>query len=65
MFKKLLPHICIILSIMLLTFAVVDQFNPGMNFVGNSFFKIILFLDGIAAIITSIYLMIANKDSLL
>ncbi len=61
MVKKLIPHICIILSVMLLTFYVVDKFNPGMNFVGNNFFKMLLVLGGIAAIITAGFLIAANR----
>jgi len=61
MVKKLIPHICIILSVMLLTFFVVDKFNPGMNFIGNNFFKTLLVLNGIAAIVTAGFLIAANK----
>jgi hypothetical protein len=46
---------------MLLTFFVVDKFNPGMNFVGNSFFKTLLVLDGIASITTAGFLIAVNK----
>lgn len=28
-------HLCVILSIMFLTFLILDQFNPMMNFVNN------------------------------
>ena len=61
MIRKLIPHICIILSVMLITFYIVDKFNPGMNFVGNSFFKTLLVLDGIASIITAGFLIVRNS----
>lgn len=63
MVRKLIPHICIVLSVMLLTFFVVDKFNPGMNFVGNQFFKTLLVLDGIAAIVTAGYLIASNRKA--
>ncbi|MGI5849976.1 MAG: hypothetical protein ACOX8Q_07925 [Christensenellales bacterium] len=61
MLRKLIPHICIILSLMMLTFFVVDKFNPGMNFVGNEVFKILLLIYGIATIISSAYLIYCNR----
>ena len=42
MVKRLIPHLCIILSLLMLTFVILDNFNPGMDFVGNSFFKLLL-----------------------
>lgn len=63
MIRKLIPHICIILSVMLITFYIVDKFNPGMNFVGNSFFKTLLVLDGIAAIVTAGFLIASNRKA--
>ncbi len=53
MLKKLLPHICLILSLMMLTFFVVDIFNPGMNFVGNDIFKALLLIYGVATAVLS------------
>ncbi len=63
MIRKLIPHICIILSVMLITFYIVDKFNPGMNFVGNSFFKTLLVLDGITAIVTAGFLIASNRKA--
>lgn len=54
MLKKLIPHLCLILSLMMLTFFVVDIFNPGMDFVGNDIFKILLLVYGVATAILSI-----------
>lgn len=51
MIKKLLPHICIILSLVMLTFLVLDQFNP--TFFGKSFFHVVLLIDGIVTIVFS------------
>ena len=60
MIKKLIPHICIVLSLMMLTFFTVDLYNPGMNFVGNHMFKILLAIYGIVALITSVFLVLTN-----
>lgn len=58
MLKKLLPHLCLILSLMMLTFFVVDIFNPGMNFVGNDIFKILLLIYGVATALMSAALIV-------
>jgi hypothetical protein len=63
MLKKLIPHICIVLSLMMLTFYVVDEFNPGMNFVGNDIFKVLLVIYGIATIVASAFLIAYNKKA--
>ena len=42
MLKKLLPHICIVLSLVTLTFLVLDQFNP--TFFGKPFFHVTLLI---------------------
>ena len=64
MFKKLLPHLCLILSLMMLTFFVVDIFNPGMDFVGNDIFKILLLIYGIAtAVLSSVLIVYYHRKS--
>jgi hypothetical protein len=42
MLRRIVPHICIVLSLIMLTLVILDKFNPGMNFVGNIFFKFAL-----------------------
>ncbi len=42
MLKKLLPHVCIILSLAMLTFLIIDQINIAMGFVNNQGTKIIM-----------------------
>ncbi len=58
MMKKLLPHLCLILSLMMLTFFVLDIFNPGMNFLGNDIFKILLLVYGVATAVLSAALIV-------
>ncbi|MEZ4358144.1 MAG: hypothetical protein R2876_05910 [Eubacteriales bacterium] len=61
MLKKVVPHICIILSLMMITFFILDKFNPGMNFVGNEIFKVLLLIYAIATIIASACLIYYNR----
>jgi hypothetical protein len=63
MLKRLIPHICIILSLMMLTFFVVDIFNPGMDFVGNEIFNILLVIFSVASITASGFLIRYNRKS--
>lgn len=48
--KRLLPHLCMILSFFFLILLVLNDYNPSMNFIGN---HISLFLLG-ALCVTSI-----------
>lgn len=59
--KKILPHICIIISGMLITFFIIDQFNSSMAFIDNSITKWLLFINSILAIIMSILQIIRNE----
>jgi hypothetical protein len=56
--KKLIPHICISLSLVTITFLVLGQFNPIL---GKSFVQFIILLLSIAAIIASAYLIAYNR----
>jgi len=60
MLKKLIPHVCIIISLLMITFFILDIFNPGMNFVGNDIFKILLAVYGVVTLIASGYLIAYN-----
>ena len=49
--RTILSHVTVILSMMFLTFLVLDQFNPMMNFVDNGISHVLLValcLNGIA-----------------
>lgn len=63
MLKRLIPHICIILALMMLTFYVVDIFNPGMNFVGNDIFKVLLVIFSVASIVSAGFLIRYNRKA--
>ncbi|HWT74218.1 MAG TPA: hypothetical protein VN258_05790 [Mobilitalea sp.] len=51
---RILPHITIILSLMFITFWILDIYNPLMNFIGSDISKVLLLIFCIAALITSI-----------
>lgn len=54
MFKKVLPHILIILSTMFLVFLVIDIFNRPMAFINNDITKTLMFIQSVLVIIMSI-----------
>jgi hypothetical protein len=61
MLKKILPHICIIISVMMLTFYVIDQVNGAMNFINNNIFKSLLLVYCLAVIATAVFLIADNR----
>ncbi|NLM14561.1 MAG: hypothetical protein GX218_01715, partial [Clostridiaceae bacterium] len=63
MLKKVLPHICIIISVMMLTFYVIDRVNSAMSFLNNDIFKNLLLVYCLAVIATSIFLIADNRRS--
>lgn len=44
MFKKILPHICIVLGGMFVVFSIINYFNAGMNFINNDISLVLLLL---------------------
>ena len=60
-FKKALPHICIVISFMMLTLYVIDRVNGAMNFIDNDIFKSLLLVYCIAVILTSVFLIADNR----
>ena len=42
MIRKILPHICIVLAIVMLVFLIIDQVNSAMAFIDNQGTKIIM-----------------------
>ena len=61
MLRIVLPHLCIILSLMMLTFFVIDQVNQAMSFIDNPIFKGLLVAYSVIVIVTSIYLIADNR----
>ena len=57
MLKKILPHFCIILSVVMLVFLITDQVNSAMAFINNQGTKVIMivFFPARAAHVHSLY----------
>lgn len=61
MLKRVLPHICIIISVMMLVFYVIDRVNSAMSFIDNDIFKTLLLFYCIVVIASSVYLIASNR----
>ncbi len=61
MVKKLLPHFCIILSVMFMVFYFIDQVNSAMNFINNDITKTLLLIQCISVIMLSIIVIAQNR----
>lgn len=61
MLKRILPHICIIISVMMLVFYVIDRVNSAMSFINNDIFKTLLLFYCIVVIASSVYLIASNR----
>lgn len=58
---RILPHITIILSLMFITFWILDSYNPLMNFINSDLSKILLLIFCISALVTSIIAVILDR----
>lgn len=61
MLKKVLPHLCIVISVMMLVFYSIDRVNSAMNFIDNDIFKTLLVIYSILVIASSVYLIADNR----
>jgi len=59
--KRILPHICIIISVMMIVFYVIDQINSAMNFINNDIYKTLLLVYSIIVIVSSIFMIVENR----
>jgi hypothetical protein len=57
--KRLIPHICIVLGLVVLTLFILVQFNPGIAV--SSFYTIAMYAFCIAAFVTSGVLIASNR----
>lgn len=51
---RILPHVTIVLSLMFITFWVLDIYNPLMNFISSDLSKILLLVFCISSLFTAI-----------
>lgn len=63
MIKKILPYLCILLSLVILVFFVLDQFVADLNFIGGTAFRILLIVFGVATIASSVFLVLYNRKA--
>ena len=61
MLRKILPHICVVISFMMLTLYVIDRVNSAMNFIDNDIFKTLLLIYCLAVIPTAILMIADNR----
>jgi hypothetical protein len=59
MLKKLIPHVCITLSLFIITYVILNEFNP--SFFSRGFFKATLLVFSAAAMIASGFLIAHNR----
>ena len=57
---KILPHITFALSAMFITFLILDNFNPVMEFVNNDISRTLLYVFCGTSLIESVYLIVTN-----
>ena len=64
MIRRALPHLCLVGSIMMLTFIVIDFFNRAMHVIGgNEFFNTFLLIFTLLVLITSIWTICDHRRS--
>ncbi len=56
-----LPHVCLILSLMMLTFVITDRYNRAMAFINNDITKALLYVLTLLVIIESVLLIRINR----
>ena len=59
--QRLLPHLFMILSVMLITFLILNGFNPTMGFIENEITEVGLYVFGFAALINGILTIIIDR----
>ena len=63
MFRKILPHVAIIISCMYFVFFFIDRVNPMMNFIDNDMTKFLLVALGVVAILNAIVICATTADA--
>lgn len=57
----LLPHLIIVISVMILTFVIINFFNPYMQFVENRFTQWLLVAFGVLSIVSNCLLIYRSR----
>jgi hypothetical protein len=61
MIKKLIPHVCVILSLFIITYVILNEFNPV--FFSKDFFKVTLIIYCVVTLLMSAILIAINRRS--
>lgn len=59
--KNILPHICLMLSAVFVTYYILDRYNPGREFLNRVEIKELLLVFAILAAIVSVILVRYNR----
>lgn len=59
--KNILPHVCLMLSAVYLTFFILDKYNPGREFLNRPQIKALILVFAILSAIVSILLVRHNR----
>ncbi len=60
-FRDLLPHLSIILSLMMIVFFILDQFNDAMAFINNKGTKTLLLILSVLSVINAVCLIAEHR----
>lgn len=58
--RRVLPHLCLAASVIMLTLYVIDGINNAMGFLRGDVFKVLLLIFIIVSLMTSVMLMAVN-----
>lgn len=61
MIKRMLPHLSLVISVMMLVLFAIDRVNEAMNFIGNDVFDVLLLLYSLTVIPTALFLIAENR----
>lgn len=63
MIRNILPHIIIILAGIFIVFLILDNYNPTMNFIGNTISIKLFWIFCILSIVNSVMIVISNRKA--
>ncbi len=61
-FSKIVPHVSIIISLMMLTFFVIDRINPYMQFIDHPMTKWLLAIFSVSSFVTACLLIARQRQ---
>lgn len=61
--KNLLPHILLILSLIFITFMILDEYNPTMEFINNSVSNKLFWVFCILSVINAVVSIVVSRKS--